>query len=104
MTIGAVRAFVDLGLKIPDDIAIIGFDDVELLNSLGMKITMIKRATFEMGRVAMNILLSRLAEDVSYEESTIQRVTLQSKMIIRGSEQYFGQGNRKEEKKDAPAG
>ena len=104
MTIGAVRAFVDLGLKIPDDIAIIGFDDVELLNSFGMKITMIKRATFEMGRVAMNILLSRLAEDVSYEESTIQRVTLQSKMIIRGSEQYFGQGNRKEEKKDAPAG
>lgn len=88
MTIGTMRAIMDLGLKIPEDIALIGFDDVELLNSLGMKITMIKRATFEMGKVGMNMLLHRLKEDTSFEESTIQRITLQSKLIIRGSEQY----------------
>lgn len=88
MTIGAVRAIVDLGLRIPEDIAIVGFDEVELLNSLGMKITMIKRATFEMGKVGMNMMLHRLKERVSFEESTVQRITLQSKLIIRGSERY----------------
>lgn len=86
MTLGAVRAIMDTGLKIPDDIAIISFDDVKLLDSLGLKITSIERATYEMGKVAMNILLQRISDDESLDEFTSRSVVLQSKLIKRGSE------------------
>jgi LacI family transcriptional regulator len=56
---GAVKAIQEHGLKIPQDIAIVGFDDIELAEYLGL--TTMRQPMFEMGKLAVDRLMSRIA-------------------------------------------
>jgi LacI family transcriptional regulator len=55
---GAIRALQEAGLKIPDDMAIVGFDDIELAQYLGL--TTIHQPLYEMGRLAAQRLINRI--------------------------------------------
>lgn len=55
---GAIRAIQESGLKIPDDVAIVGFDDIELAQYLGL--TTIHQPLYEMGRLAAHRLIDRI--------------------------------------------
>ena len=83
MTLGCLHAIRESNRKIPDDIALIGFDEIELLDILGFEITVISRAIREMGSTAMNILLNRITKD---ESIAYQRVVLKSQIKLHGSE------------------
>jgi LacI family transcriptional regulator len=54
---GALAAIAEHGLKCPDDISVVGFDDVELAGHLGL--TTMRQPMFEMGVLAAEILLAR---------------------------------------------
>lgn len=86
MTLGCLQAILSCGKKIPNDFSLVGFDDIELLEILGIKLSVVSRATAEMGTVAMQLLLSRINDN---SPSHYQRVILQSHLIVRGSETYF---------------
>ena len=62
MACGAVRAILDRGLRIPDDLSLIGFDNIELSSVIHPPLTTIHQPKYEMGRAAVEILL-RLARD-----------------------------------------
>jgi LacI family transcriptional regulator len=62
MTIGAMRAIRDSGLTVPDDIALVAFDDFEWADLFHPRLTAIAQATAEMGELAVQMILSRLAE------------------------------------------
>lgn len=83
MNLGCIKALYEKGMKIPEDIALVGFDELELLNVLGLKVSVISRPTAEMGRVAMNILIDKLKNKNSNQ---IKRIILSPELIIRGSE------------------
>lgn len=87
MTLGCLRAVLSCGKKIPDDIALVGFDKIDLLDVLGYNISMISRATSEMGTVAMRLLLNRIEKE---DTATFQRVVLQSQLKSSGSERLMG--------------
>ena len=55
---GALRAIMEAGLRVPDDISVIGFDDVELASVIHPPMTTIHQPKWEMGRAAVEILLS----------------------------------------------
>ena len=57
MAFGAMRAIIDAGLKVPDDISLIGFDNVELSSIMHPPLTTIHQPKHEMGRAAVEILL-----------------------------------------------
>ncbi len=57
--VGAIRAIREKGLRIPEDIAIVGFDDIELSEYLGL--TTVRQPMFEMGTLAANRLTSKIA-------------------------------------------
>jgi LacI family transcriptional regulator len=57
LAFGAVRAIIEAGLKVPDDISIIGFDNVELAAVIHPPLTTIHQPKYEMGRAAVEILL-----------------------------------------------
>jgi len=63
MACGAVRAILDGGLRIPGDISLIGFDDIELSSVIHPPLTTVHQPKYEIGRAAVEILL-RLARDV----------------------------------------
>lgn len=55
MTLGCIKALSEQGMKIPGDMAMVGFDEIELLEIFNMQISVIARPTFEMGKIAMQL-------------------------------------------------
>ena len=77
LALGVSRAAHDQGLHIPDDIAIIGFDNLDMADHIGL--TTIDQSLDESGRVAVELLQARLADPTR----TIQHVRLPLSVIER---------------------
>lgn len=86
MTLGCVKALREYNINIPEDISVLGFDKIELLNSLGMNISFIDGPTMELGITAMKILVENLKLKQS---SQIKNVTLMPKLVLKGSEKFI---------------
>jgi LacI family transcriptional regulator len=54
---GAIRAVLERGLRVPDDVSIIGFDDVEMASLIRPPLTTIHQPKYEVGQAAVDILL-----------------------------------------------
>lgn len=54
---GAIRAIFEAGLRVPDDISVLGFDNVELASIIRPPLTTIHQPKYEMGRAAVEVLL-----------------------------------------------
>ncbi len=78
---GAMEAVRNSGLSIPEDISIIGFDDVWEAEQVHPSLTTVRQPLEDMGRIAVRILLNRL------ETSGLpgERVELPTRLIIRDS-------------------
>lgn len=83
MTLGCVQALVEEKVKIPEDMAVIGFDNVEVLNIAGMNISYINGPNKEMGKRGMELLINALNSEGKAEMKTI---TLAPELILNGSE------------------
>ena len=59
MAFGALRALMDSGLKVPGDISVMGFDDLELASVITPPLTTIRQPNYEIGQAAAQILLGR---------------------------------------------
>lgn len=59
--IGVIEAARSLGVKVPDDLSVIGFDDIELAAYVGL--TTVRQPLFESGRLATRLLLEALGAD-----------------------------------------
>ncbi len=60
MAAGAMRALRELGLEIPSDVSVVGYDDVFLARYLSPALTTVRQPLVEMGRAAGHALLARL--------------------------------------------
>ncbi|QZY56401.1 LacI family DNA-binding transcriptional regulator [Crassaminicella profunda] len=85
MILGCIKAFYEEKINVPQDIAIIGFDKLEVLNIIGMNISCINGPTLELGRKGMKMLIDRLNDEKNKE---IRRMTLLPEIILNGSEKY----------------
>ena len=77
--IGVISAARERGMVVPDDLAVIGFDDIEIAEFIGL--TTIRQQLKESGRLAVELVLAQLAEDtrptqqVDLPFTLIQRAT-----------------------------
>jgi len=82
LCVGAMRAIAQRGLKISMDISLVGFDDSVLAEFSYPGITVVKRATVDMGRIGFEMLIERLDKtDINGHRF----VTLDVEIIHRGS-------------------
>jgi DNA-binding transcriptional regulator YhcF (GntR family) len=80
---GALKAVEDIGLRVPDDISVAGFDDMPGSDGLTPPLTTIKAPYYEMGMAA-----ARLAEKILKKDSELERAVptiLTSRLLMRGS-------------------
>ena len=81
MAFGAIRAIKDAGLKIPEDIALIGFDNIPTASEMSPPITTINQDIPKMGEVAVNMLIELINE----KNKEIENIILPAELIIRES-------------------
>lgn len=81
LAFGAYKAIQETGRTIPGDIAVIGFDDIELASIVSPPLTTVQIPRYEMGQSAMNLLLKTMNK----ESLPSQGEYKQTKLIIRGS-------------------
>ncbi|MFT4105337.1 MAG: LacI family DNA-binding transcriptional regulator [Lacrimispora sp.] len=93
MTLGCIQAIRTHNKRIPDEISLVGFDEVELLDVLGYQITVVSRAISEMGTIAMQLVLDRIVQE---KQRSYQRVVLQSQLLLKGSERMGAVGENEE--------
>lgn len=82
LAMGAIHAIYDAGLKVPDDISVVGYDDTISATYLNPPLTTIKFPVAEMGRRAGEMILELAQEKGSLPAQTI---TLPVELVIRGS-------------------
>lgn len=79
IALGAIDAAWDLGLRVPEDVAIVGFDDVTPGASRPIQLTTVRAPRAEMGALAMNLLLERVQDD----RLDAREVILPSELVVR---------------------
>jgi DNA-binding LacI/PurR family transcriptional regulator len=60
---GCIRTAIEKGIRIPDDLSIIGFDNVEMSQITSPPLTTIDQPKYEIGRAAIEMLLNMMAKD-----------------------------------------
>ena len=80
--IGAIRAFLDAGLRVPDDVSVVGFDDIQNAAFHNPRLTTVRQPLREMGRIAARVLLERINAP---ERSDGSFVVVDAELIVRDS-------------------
>ncbi len=81
IAIGVMQAIYDKGLQVPGDIAVAGYDDIEIAPYMRVPLTTIKQAKYDMGSEGVEIILRKLK---SKKDRKFQ-VTLTPELVIRES-------------------
>jgi LacI family transcriptional regulator len=88
MALGAIQGIKESGLRVPDDIAVVGFDDIAFASFPEIGLTTVRQPKYEMGKMAVNILLDSIIESTKEPKKHI----LEPKLIIRTSSCRLGEG------------
>ncbi len=80
MAIGVLGAFKNLGIRVPEDVALVGFDDIRLAQYVTPSLTTVSQPMYELGTVATHILFRALQG-----EEEIEPITLPTEIVIRQS-------------------
>jgi len=81
LAIGALRAAGDLNLRVPDDLSLVGYDDIPMAQYLVPRLTTVSKDAFRLGREAFQLLLARIQEP----DRPRQRVISPARLVIRDS-------------------
>jgi LacI family transcriptional regulator len=58
--VGAIRAIHDAGLGVPEDVAVVGFDDIPLARYVEPSLTTVRHPAFELGQICCELLINRV--------------------------------------------
>lgn len=81
LAIGAMRAFKENGLRIPQDMAIIGYNDIEMAAVVDPPLTTVAAPTFELGQQVM----TKLNEMIQSQTRRFENILLPTRLVIRQS-------------------
>lgn len=82
---GAVHALQEAGLRVPEDVSVVGFDDIYFAKFNNPALTTIRQPLFEMGKLAAQTLLKRLSDKNARDGEIPQILTVEPELIIRDS-------------------
>jgi len=79
--IGAMRAFQEAGLRVPEDVSVIGFDDISIAPFAIPPLTTIRQPLEKMGRIAAQTLLERIEDSTAF----VPEIAVEPELIVRRS-------------------
>ena len=81
MAVGALEAIHRLKLKVPEEVALIGFDDLPWAEALDPPLTVVRQPAYDVGRAAAEMLIKRLSD----RTLPVAWLRLRPKLILRKS-------------------
>lgn len=81
IAVGALQACAGLGLAVPDDVAIVGFDDIPMAAMVTPALTTCRVPTYALGRQAMHLLLAHICGCPDECEDSV----IQPELVVRAS-------------------
>jgi LacI family transcriptional regulator len=81
MAVGAIEALTERGLRCPDDVSVIGYNDMPLVEHLDPPLSTVRMPTGEVGRIAAQTVLAAVAGHADPFAS----IALQPQLVVRGS-------------------
>jgi LacI family transcriptional regulator len=81
LAMGAIKAINNVGLRIPDDISLVGYDDIAMAKYLVPGLTTVSKDIAALGRTAVQMLISRIQEP----ERPYQTIKTSPRLVIRES-------------------
>lgn len=80
-TIGVLRALREAGRRVPQEVSVVGFDDIPTAELLEPPLTVIRQPTYRIGERAAELLMGRIEDP----EAPVQEVLLPASLVVRGS-------------------
>ncbi|MDF2443062.1 MAG: LacI family transcriptional regulator, repressor for deo operon, udp, cdd, tsx, nupC, and nupG [Subtercola sp.] len=82
MAIGAIQGLREAGLRVPEDVTVVGFDDIDVASVISPPLTTVRQDVVEIGRASARLLISGV-EAGSFDG--IASVVLPVELMVRGS-------------------
>jgi len=79
--LGAIRAFQEAGLRVPEDISVVGFDDIQSAAYSTPSLTTVRQPLADMGRLAAETLLARIEDTKEY----LPQISIEPELVVRKS-------------------
>jgi len=89
MALGALRGLREMGLSVPRDLSLVGFDDVSLSSVVSPALTTIGQPVKEISEIAFQLLIDRISKKT--DEFPEKRIVLPTKLIVRESCMKYGE-------------
>jgi DNA-binding LacI/PurR family transcriptional regulator len=81
MAVGAIRALREADLCVPDDVSVIGFDDIPLASYFDPRLTTLRQPTAESGTQAARLLI----ETIQNPGRPPEQISIQARLVERAS-------------------
>ena len=81
VAVGAYRFLKEMGIRVPQDVALVGFSDLKFMDILEIPLTTVRENITEIGQKAIEILLYEIA----HPENAVQKVLIEPEIVIRQS-------------------
>ncbi len=81
MAIRAMAAIQDKGMKIPDEISIAGFDDIDMSQQIHPPLTTVRVEKEEMGKIGVRRLIQRMKNS----NKRAEKITVPTELVVRKS-------------------
>lgn len=81
LALGAMEGARELGLKLPEDLSIVGFDDMEMSSFVTPRLTTINQPAYEMGKIGADVLLNQIGNK---SHRPVHKI-LKTNLVIRES-------------------
>ncbi|EPZ45144.1 LacI family DNA-binding transcriptional regulator [Alicyclobacillus acidoterrestris] len=74
MAIGVIQAANELGIRVPDDVSIVGYDDIDMAKCTSPSLTTVRQPANEMGRAAFSLFKNRVSEmKIEFDAKLVER-------------------------------
>ncbi|WP_019180801.1 LacI family DNA-binding transcriptional regulator [Microbacterium yannicii] len=82
LAIGLVHGLISRGVRVPDDVAVVGYDDIEFAAIAAVPLTSVRQPAREMGRTAAELLLARISGTAGAD---LGNIVYEPELIVRAS-------------------
>ena len=85
MALGIVSGAIDMGLRVPEDLSVVGYDDIQNVQWSRPSLTTTWHPKYEMGEISADLLIKRIHAHQRGEDMPLQNIVMQTEFRMRGT-------------------